>query len=110
MSAPDWTAIATRFHAAAARLTAPNWWRRVGGVANRLTPRICPRCGGDGLHRLPCERAHRSIDPRIQFGNAVIRAERRLAARRALREMLATLAADVAARGLVLVGGKWVLP
>lgn len=119
MSAPDWTAIATRFQAAAAKLTvcvcgkprdenhrpvaaygawccpdrigtpAPkNWWRRVGAFANRLTPRVCPQCGGDGLHRLPCERAHRSIDPRIQFGNAVIRAERRLAALRALHALL----------------------
>ena len=82
MTAAIWQARESRFAAVAAKLTQPDWHRRIAGVRARLTPELCPRCLGLGVHLSGCSRIKRALVPGLELaaGKAALRGERLMGA------------------------------
>lgn len=82
MTTNIWQQREERFAAIAAKLTQPDWARRIAGVRHRLTPELCPRCLGLGVHLSGCSRVKRALVPALELaaGKAALRGERLMGA------------------------------
>ena len=82
MTTNIWQERTERFAAVAAKLTQPDWHRRIAGVRARLTPELCPRCLGLGVHLSGCSRIKRALVPALELaaGKAALKGERLMGA------------------------------
>lgn len=82
MTTNIWQERTERFAAIAAKLTQPDWARRIAGVRSRLTPELCPRCLGLGVHLSGCSRIKRALVPALELAasRAALRGERLMGA------------------------------
>lgn len=91
----NWPALTTEFNRVAAKY-APRpdyrWARRISGVIGRLTKPDCWECGGDNyIHSLGCSRGLRQVaggSTAIAFGNAVIKAAKKVQFKRDQAELM----------------------